>query len=104
MAARHTTVTVPAGDWTELSNGVDITALTFQVVAGGAVWIKGTTNSTKPAVPANGVPADGANLYSVADGEKKLTLTDIWPGITAVRVWACPMHNSTPSSVFVSHA
>jgi hypothetical protein len=94
MMAQNTHIAVPAEAWTLLTDA-NVTSLTFQNVGAGAVSIKGTTNTTEPTDLA------GAALYVQGQGERNVALSDLFPGIAAVRVWA---YSGAGSTVLVSHA
>lgn len=91
---RHETIDVLEDDWTELSNA-DISSITLQNLTGYTLWLKGTTDATKP------TDRDGAIELSDRSGYENQPLSGIWPGIAAVRVWA---YSDTGGKVMVSHA
>lgn len=76
--ARSETVTVMPGAWVELTNA-DVSAITFQNVSAGPLYIKGTVA---------GAPTDdeGALRYESLQGERKVRIDDLFPG--ALRLWA----------------
>lgn len=93
--AQHTTITAARATWTEITN-TDTTAITFQNLAGIDMLLKGTTGSA---------PSDltGAILYPPFTGEKRVTVTDLFPEPTGVdRLWV--YYVTGPGSVMVSHA
>lgn len=93
--AQLTTVSAAAATWTEITNA-DATALTFQNQAGINMLLKGTTGSA---------PTDtlGAIVYPPFTGERKVTITDLFPEPTGVdRLWVYFVDG--PGSVMVSHA
>lgn len=92
--AQNTTITVPQSAWVQLTDA-DVTAITFQIVGGWPVSIKGTTDATEP------TNLDGALTYVQGQGERNVSLSDLFPGIAAVRVWA---YTENGSQVMVSHA
>lgn len=91
--AQNTTVNVPAGAWTQLTDA-DVTSITFQNQGGYHVLVKGTTGTTAPTSPA------GAVRYNPGQGERNVAMSDLFPGISAVRVWAY-CDQSVP--ILVSH-
>lgn len=82
MTARNATVTLPAGTWTRLTEGsTDITVATIQIVGGiNGVYVKATTDGTAPTTN------DGAYFYEVKSGEKELTMSEMFPGLTGADV------------------
>lgn len=93
MAARNTQVTVPRLTWTELTDS-DVTAITFQC-QGDDVLIAGTTGAAPAAASRDGV------RYDTNEGERNVAMSDLFPGVSATRVFA---RSNTGSVVFVSHA
>jgi hypothetical protein len=92
--AQNTTITVPAATWTQLTDS-NVATITFQNVGSNYILIKGTTNATAP------TSNDGSIRYNPGQGERNAALSDLFPGIAGVRVWAYA-DNITP--VVVSHA
>ena len=92
--AQNTTIQVPALAWTQLTDA-DVISITFQNRTAYAVLIKGTTDATAP------TDATGAIRYNPGQGERNVALSDLFPGIAAVRLWA---FTENASEVFVSHA
>jgi hypothetical protein len=92
---QNTTVTVTASTWTQLTDA-DISSITFQNVGGNFIYIKATTDTTAP------TNFTGAYRYNPGQGERNVSLADLFPGLSgADRVWAWA-ENAT--SVVVSHA
>jgi hypothetical protein len=92
--AQNLTITIPAATWTQLTDA-DITALTFQNVGGNHILIKATTDGTAP------TNFSAAIRYNPGQGERNVSLADLFPGLAARdRVWAWA-ENTTP--IFVSH-
>jgi len=92
--AQNLTITIPAATWTQLTDA-DVTAITFQNVGGSHILIKATTDGTAP------TNASGAIRYNPGQGERNVSLADLFPGLAARdRVWAWA-ENTTP--IFVSH-
>lgn len=92
--AQNTIKTLTAFTWTQLTNA-DITSITFQNVSDGSIIVAGTTGATAP------VAGSFELRYEPGDGELNVLLADLFPGITAVRVWALGGPNA---KVSVSHA
>jgi len=91
--AQNTTKSVPAKTWTQLTNA-DVTSLTFQVIE-KPVYIKGTASASAPS------STSGALLYRTGQGEVNVDLSNLFPGISAARVWAYALQDV---EVVVSHA
>lgn len=92
--SQNTTITLTAGAWTQLTDA-NVTSITFQNISGYHILVKGTTDATTP------TDALGSIRYNPGQGELNTGLSDLFPGISAARVWAfCDQ----AASVFVSHA
>ena len=92
--AQNTNKTIAAGSWTQLTDA-DITSITFQNAGDDRIFVKGTADATEP------TDLNGAVGYNPWQGERNVALSDLFPGISAVRVWAyCP----EDATVVVSHA
>lgn len=78
--ARNDTVTLTANDWTQITNA-NATAVTFTNVGQYDVLIKGTADATKP------TDAEGAFTLGPGQGLKNQLLTELFPGLSAVRIW-----------------
>jgi hypothetical protein len=90
----NTTLTIPASTWTQLTDA-DVTAITFQNVGGNHILIKATTDTT---APTNFL---AAIRYNPGQGERNVSLADLFPGLSARdRIWAWA-DNTT--QIFVSH-
>jgi len=92
--AQNTNISVPKEAWTQLTDA-DVSSITFQNKSGNFVLIKGTTSASTP------TDADGAIRYNPGQGELNTALSDMFPGITAVRLYA---YAPEGASVMVSHA
>lgn len=93
--AQNTTLTIPAGTWTQLTDA-DIARITFQNVGSNHVLIKATIGASTP------TNATGAVRYNPGQGERNVLLTDLFPGLVgANRVYA---YSPDASQVVVSHA
>lgn len=92
--AQNTDITVVRGTWEQLTDA-DVAAITFQNKSGGFVFIKGTTDATEPTNTTGGI------RYNPGQGEKNARLSDLFPGISAVRVWCYAPEGATMA---VSHA
>ncbi len=92
--AQNTTVDIPAKTWTQITNA-DATTITAQNLVGNYVLLKGTAAATAP------TDATAAIRLNPGQGVLNEALTSLWPGITAVRVYAW---SDTGTQVTVSHA
>lgn len=92
--AQNTTITLTANTWTQLTDA-DVTSITFQNTGGQFMLVKGTTGATAP------TDTTGAVRYNPGQGERNVTLSDLFPGIAAVRLWALC---DSAVGVVVSHA
>jgi hypothetical protein len=93
--AQMTTVSVPAATWTQITNA-DATAITFQNVGEGDLYVKGTVGANAPST------TDGALQYASRQGERNATLSELFPGVSGVNrvyVWS-----QRAGSVSVNHA
>lgn len=93
MAARNTTLTLTAGTWLQLTDN-NVTSITFQNKSGVDIWVAGTTSASAPSNRLSAV------RYGPGQGERNAFLSDLFPGITAVRVYAIADSNG---EVYVSH-
>jgi hypothetical protein len=92
---QNTTVNVPAGAWTQLTDA-DVITITFQNIGGHFILVKGTTDTTAPADSA------GALRYNPGQGERNVAMADLFPGLSGGdRLWA---YSDSNVSVMVSHA
>ena len=92
--AQNTDIVLTADDWTQLTDA-NVTSITFQNKGTYYMLVKGTTDTTKP------TNDDGAARYNPGQGERNVTLSDLFPGVAAVRVWA---YAPKSIEVLVSHA
>ena len=93
--AQNTTITVPAGAWTQLTDS-DITSITFQNIGSNHIMVKATTDGTAPTNYA------GAIRYNPGQGERNVALSDLFPGLAGRdRLWA---YATDATQVVVSHA
>ena len=92
--AQNTTTALTGGTWAQLTDA-DVTSITFQNIGKNYILVKGTTSASAP------TDADGAIRYNPGQGELNAALSDMFPGLAAVRVYALCFQ---PTSVFVSHA
>lgn len=94
--AQNTDITLTAGDWTQLTDADAAGDITFQNKTGDAIWVKATTDATKP------TSFDGAIRYEPWEGESLNTIAELFPGLTSPdRLWAWS-HNG--GKVAISHA
>lgn len=92
---RSTTVSLPAGSWTEITDA-DVTAITFMNEGPGYVRVMATVGATPPTTLA------GSFKYEPRRGEANITLSDLFPGVSgANRVYAI---SEQKGAVAVSHA
>ena len=92
--AQNTDIVLTADDWTLLTDA-NITSITFQNKGTYHILVKGTTDTTKP------TNNDGSIRYNPGQGERNVSLSDLFVGISAVRVWA---YAPKSLEVMVSHA
>ena len=92
--AQNTDITLPIAAWTQLTDA-DITVITFQNKSGNFIFVKGTASATAP------TDDNGAIRYNPGQGELKTSLADLFPGISATRLYA---YAPTGAEVMVSHA
>lgn len=92
--AKHTTMSITAQTWTEITDA-NVTSITFQNTGPWHMFVSGTTGTTAPS------DFDGAIKYNSGQGELNTAMSDLFPGISAVRVW---VYTGTAGSVYVSHA
>ena len=93
--AQNTTITVPAGAWTQLTDA-DITSITFQNIGSNHIMVKATTDGTAPTNYA------GAIRYNPGQGERNVALSDLFPGLAGRdRLWA---YATDATQVVISHA
>lgn len=92
--AQNTTITLTADAWTELTDA-NVTSITFQNTSSYHILVKGTTDATTP------TDALGSIRYNPGQGEMNTSLSDLFPGISAARIWA---YSSQVATVFVSYA
>ena len=99
MARNQEVEPCPAGQWTQLTNA-DVTEITLQVLYGGDVYIRFTTDTTTP------TEAQGA-LWKSGDGVLQAPITDLTYLSGAVRVWAKPVASGgsrkDDAAVYVDH-
>lgn len=94
MAARNTTLNLTAGAWSQLTDN-DVTNITFQNRGQTDIYIAGTASASEPANRLTAIK------YAPGQGERNASLSDLFPGISAVRVYAVADSNI---EVYVSHA
>ncbi len=91
--AQNTDVVLPIATWTQLTDA-DVTSITFQNKSGNYILVKGTAGATAP------TDDNGAVRYNPGQGELNTTLSDLFPGVSATRVYA---YAPTGAEVMVSH-
>lgn len=92
--AQNTTLTLAANTWTQLTDA-NVASITFQNLGSNHMLVKATTDTTAP------TDVTGAIRYNPGQGERNAALSDLFPGLAGVRVWARP---SDVTQVMVSHA
>jgi len=92
--ARNTDILLPTASWTQLTDA-DVTSITFQNKSGDYILVKGTVGASAPS------DDDGAVRYNPGQGERNVSLSDLFPGVAATRVYA---YAPTGAEVMVSHA
>ena len=92
--ARNTDIPLPTATWTQLTDA-DVTSITFQNKSGDYILVKGTVGASAPS------DDDGAVRYNPGQGERNVSLSDLFPGVAATRVYA---YAPTGAEVMVSHA
>lgn len=90
---RHERLALNNGEWVELTSG-PASRLSFQLLQGPQMCIAGTVGASAPSA--------GAWDYYPGQGELNMALSDLFPGMSATRVWARMIGG--PGLVFVSHA
>lgn len=91
--AQNTDLILPIAVWTQLTDA-NVTSITFQNKSGNYILVKGTAGATAP------TDDDGAVRYNPGQGERNVLLSDLFPGISATRVYA---YAPTGAEVMVSH-
>ena len=91
---QNTDVVLPIATWTQLTDA-DVTAITFQNKSGNYILVKGTVGAVAP------TDDDGAVRYNPGQGERNVSMSDLFPGLSATRVYA---YAPTGAEVMVSHA
>jgi len=92
--ARNTDILLPTATWTQLTDA-DVTSITFQNKSGDYILVKGTVGASAPS------DDDGAVRYNPGQGERNVSLSDLFPGVAATRVYA---YAPNGAEVMVSHA
>lgn len=92
--AQNTNISITPETWTQLTDA-NVTSITFQNRGSSHILVKGTTGATAPTDDL------GAIRYNPGQGERNVSLADLFPGISAARVYA---YCETGASVMVSHA
>lgn len=92
---QNTTINVAKNTWTLLTDA-NVTSVTFQNISGNFVQIKGTVGASAPTSVA------GAIRYNPGQGERNVTLTDLFPGVSGVnRIYA---FSPDGAAMVISHA
>jgi hypothetical protein len=90
--ARVADVTLTENAWTQLTAD-DATKITFQNLSGPQILVKGAASATAP------TDLGGSKRYEIGEGENGKSLADMFPGITAVRVYAWTSRSGVVVSV-----
>jgi hypothetical protein len=91
--AQNTTKKIEPKTWTQLTDA-NVSSITFQN-RGANAFVAGTAGTTPPS------STSGAILYATGQGELNTLMIDLFPGISAARVWA---YCDTATEFTVSHA
>jgi hypothetical protein len=92
--AQNTNVFLTPNVWTQLTDS-DVSSITFQNRTAYPILVKGTAGATAP------TDDTGAIRYNAGQGELNALMIDLFPGISATRLWALSEKSNT---VMVSHA
>ena len=92
--AQNTDITLTADTWTLLTNS-SVTSITFQNKGAYHILVKGTNSTVAP------TDENGSIRYNPGQGERNVSLLDLFSGTSSSRVWA-KSKKSLP--VMVSHA
>lgn len=93
--ARNETITIPAGEWTELTAG-DVSAIRVQSLNGNRILLM-AGSASEPVAASGAIELNSREIISA-----NYTLADLWPGLPdATRVWAYCVYSARVS---VSHA
>ena len=92
--SQNTDIVLAPETWTQLTDA-DVSAISFQNKSGNFILVKGTATASAP------TDDDGAVRYNPGQGERNVSLSDLFPGISAARVYA---YAPGGAEVFVSHA
>lgn len=97
---QNTSIAVNSTAWAQLTDA-DVTEITFQLIRGGPVYVRGTNSATAP----NAESVTVGLRYEPGQGERKVALADLFPGVSGVnRVWARSVEAGKAAEVFVNHA
>lgn len=91
---RNTNVKVAPETWTQITDA-DVTSITFQNKSGHDLLVKGAVGAVAPS------DANGAIEYGAMQGERNSALADLFPGLSATRVY---VYSAFGAVVMVSHA
>lgn len=92
--AQNTTKNIGTS-YTQLTDA-NVTSITFQNWGADTIFVAGTATASAPSSD------DGAILYRAGQGESAAALSDLFPGVSANRVYARAL--TTGAEVMVSHA
>lgn len=91
----QTTITLPAGVWTQLTSA-DVTAIRVQNLSGDYMSIMGTAGAVAPSSRLGEIV-----LFPGSGIDASTTLAQLFPGVAATRVYALSVGGGSAS---VSHA
>ena len=94
--ARNETLVIPSTYWLELTAN-DITSATFQVTGAHDARLMGAVGQNIPIEPHDGV----VYRSDMFDGETDRSLAELFPGISATRLYARALTGTT--KIFISH-
>lgn len=95
MAQDQIILPTVVGDWTQITNS-DVSGAVSFMSLGTAHYIRYTTDATKPALTARGLP------YLAGTGELRKTMPELVNLVGADRIWAMPI-GGTPGEVYIDH-
>ena len=93
--AQTTTIKLTRNVWTLLTNS-NVTSLTFNNEGDSSVLVAGTIGAVVP------TSDDGAITYEAGEGEANRSITELFPGIAATRIYVKSIGRT--GDMFVSHA
>lgn len=104
MTAKNTTVSVPKGEWTRLTDAAGAAAeITCVLLDDVEIWLNATADTDPPAE----VSAEDGDrlpvLLATGNGWNNIDLATLFPGVSSgAHLWAFSPYG--PARVFISHA